>query len=94
MEQYIPWVISAVMMVFAILTYARNGKQKSDENESFIKESLLKVNLKLDQVCTTTTETRTDIKSLNKDMQGLENRIVAVERDIKTAFKQIDELKK
>ena len=58
-----------------------------------INESLLKVNMKLDQVCSTTNETRTDIKSLNKDMNNLSVRVSILERDLKTAFSQIDELK-
>ena len=96
----IPWAISAVSLLFVILTYVRNGdKDKRTETKeedllmNGIKESLLKVNMKLDQVCSTTNETRTDIKSLNKDMQNLDVRLVVVERDMKTAFHQIEELK-
>lgn len=97
----IPWFISAVSLLFVILTYVRNGN-KDKKNEireedlamNGIKESLLKVNMKLDQVCSTTNETRTDIKSLNKDMKDIDVRLVIVERDLKNAFHQIDEMKK
>lgn len=96
----IPWFISAMSLMFVILTFVRNGN-KDKKNEireedlamNGIKESLLKVNMKLDQVCSTTNETRTDIKSLNKDMKDIDVRLVIVERDLKTAFHQIDELK-
>lgn len=96
----IPWFISAMSLLFVILTYVRNGN-KDKKNEireedlamNGIKESLLKVNMKLDQVCSTTNETRTDIKSLNKDMKDIDVRLVIVERDLKTAFHQIDEMK-
>ena len=96
----IPWFISAMSLMFVILTFVRNGN-KDKKNEireedlamNGIKESLLKVNMKLDQVCSTTNETRTDIKSLNKDMKDIDVRLVIVERDLKTAFNQIDELK-
>jgi hypothetical protein len=50
--------------------------------------------MKLDQVCSTTNETRTDIKSLNKDMKDLDIRLVIVERGLENAVHQIDELKK
>lgn len=96
----IPWAISAVSLLFVILTYVRNGN-KDKKNEireedlvmNGIKESLLKVNMKLDQVCSTTNETRTDIKSLNKDMKEMDVRLVIVERDLKTAFHQLEEMK-
>lgn len=96
----IPWLISGLSLLFVILTYVRNGnkdKKTEDKEETIvmngIKEGLLKANMKLDQVCSTTNETRTDIKSLNKDIQNLSVRVAVVEKDLKTAFHQIDELK-
>ena len=97
----IPMIISGVSLLFVILTFARNGSKDSRDNTrnedakfEGIKESLLKVNLKLDQVCTTTNETRTDVKSLSKDMSDLDRRVTIIERDLKTVFTQVDELKK
>ena len=99
-ENLIPWAISGVSLLFVILTYVRNGNKdkrtETKEDNAFmhgIKESLLKVDLKLDQVWSTTNETRTDIKSLNKDMQNMSVRVSVLERDLKTAFTLIDELK-
>jgi septal ring factor EnvC (AmiA/AmiB activator) len=98
-ENVIPWAISALSLLFIILTYVRNGnKDKLNETReednlmNGIREGLLKANMKLDQVCTTTNETRTDIKSLNKDLQNLDLRVAMVEKDLKNAFHQIDEL--
>lgn len=100
LEKIIPWSISLISLVILIITFFRNGRkdQKEDikqEDTKFtdIEKSLLKANLKLDQLCATTSETRTDIKSLNKDLNSLGERVTAVERDLKTAFKNIDELK-
>lgn len=87
-------------MIILIITFFRSGskERKEDikqEDTKFtdIEKSLLKANLKLDQLCATTSETRTDIKSLNKDLNSLSGRVTVVERDLKTAFKKIDELK-
>lgn len=100
LEKIIPWTISFVSLIFLIITFFKNGnkEQKEDikqEDTKFtdIEKSLLKANLKLDQLCTTTSETRTDIKSLNKDLNSLSGRVTVVERDLKTAFEKIDELK-
>ena len=100
LEKIIPWTISFVSLIFLIITFFKNGnkEQKEDikqEDTKFtdIEKSLLKANLKLDQLCTTTSETRTDIKSLNKDLNSLSGRVTVVERDLKTAFEKIEELK-
>ena len=98
--EFIPWIISFLSLVLCIMTYVRNGQK--DEKESLkeddvkfngIKEGVLKANMKLDQVCATTNETRADIKSLNKDLKDMDTRVVVLERDMKTAFNNIKELK-
>lgn len=100
LEKIVPWTISFVSLIILIITFFKNGnkEQKEDikqEDTKFtdIEKSLLKANLKLDQLCATTSETRTDIKSLNKDLNSLSGRVTVVERDLKTAFEKIDELK-
>ena len=66
-------VVSGCMFLIALATFivngVRNGKNdvKTDEARlNDINQSLLKVNMKLDQVCTTTSEIRTDIKTIQK----------------------------
>lgn len=100
MEKYIPWIISALALLISYLTFVRNGNKDSKQemaSESLrfdgLKESILKVSLKLDQVFTTTSETRTDVKNLAKDVENIRERVIVCERDLKTAFSRIDELK-
>jgi len=99
-SQMIPWGISFVSLLFAIFTYVRNGKKdfkeetKEDEAKfDDIGKSLLKANMKLDQVCATTNETRTDIKSMNKDLIAMDRRLTIVEQNMKTVFSTIEDLK-
>ena len=96
----IPWSISIIALVITIVTFIINRKkdlktEQKDESSQFegIREALIKANIKLDQLCAVTNETRTDIKSLNKDIVELDKRISVVERDIQTAFMRIDELR-
>lgn len=98
--QYIPWLFSFCSLIVAILSLAHTtNKDKNTEiredTEKFdsIEKSLLKANIKLDTVCSTTTETRADIKSLNADLKNMDTRVVILERDMKTAFDSIAELK-
>lgn len=99
-ENIIPWVISLASLTIMFLNYIGNldkDKQKRVKSETQlfdgIRESLLKVNMKLDQVCSTTNETRSDIKSMNIKIQNLDTEIEIIKRDLKTAFSLIDELK-
>ena len=99
--QYIPWIISLCSLIVAGLSLLHTtNKDKTTEiredTEKFdsIEKSLLKANIKLDTVCSTTTETRADIKSLNTDLKNMDTRVVVLERDMKTAFNAIAELKR
>ncbi len=99
-KDVIPWLISIMLLILNIMNYARaSDKEKKEEmkkdDHKFdgIKESLLKVNMKLDQVCSTTNETRSDIKSMNREIKEMDTRVVVLERDMKTAFNNIEELK-
>jgi septal ring factor EnvC (AmiA/AmiB activator) len=96
----IPWGISAASLAIAIFTYANNNrkglKDAVTERESrlnHINEGLLKANMKLDAVCATTNETRTDVKALNTSLSEIDKRVSVIERDMQTAFMRIDELK-
>lgn len=96
----IPWSISIIALIITIVTFIINRKkdlktEQKDESSQFegIREGLIKANIKLDQVCAVTNETRTDIKALNKDIVELDKRISVVERDVQTAFMRIDELR-
>lgn len=91
--QAIPWIISALLLILNFYNTKSSESEKEDTKFDGLKESLLKANMKLDQVCATTNETRADIKSLNNDLNGIDRRVAIVERDLKTAFNRIDELK-
>lgn len=97
---FIPWIISGIATLFAILTYTRNGHRDDikDRAERMAKmenlaEALIKANLKLDTVCATTNETRADIKALSNSIVAIDKRLSVVENDLKTAFLRIDELR-
>lgn len=94
--EWIPWTISGVALLFTILAFVRTStKDKVAEAHQLesIKEGLLKANMKLDQVCAVQTEIRNDVKGLDAQLREMEKRVTVVERDLKTAFIRIDELK-
>lgn len=96
----VPWGMSLITLIIVILTFARTGKKdlKQDINDESAKmhdidRSLTKVNTKLDQLCNTTVETRSDIKAMSLNMSQMEKRVTVIETQMDTVWKSIDELK-
>ena len=94
-------IISIVSITFVVVTFVINRKRdnKADITEqnkemNGIARSLLELDLKLTQVCNTTSETRTDIKTMNNQLNEHGKQIAIMQNDLKTAFMRIDELRK
>lgn len=97
----VSFLFSAVLFVVTVTGFviARAQDQKrdlreEDERLDSLKESLLKCNMKLDQICATTNETRSDIKSMDKRITDMDKRITIVEHGLKTCFANIEDIKK
>lgn len=96
----IPWGISLVSLIIVIVTFVKNSKKDTKREYAEdtavingIKESLLKANLKLDQVCATTIETRSDIKAMSEYLNAVEKRVSVLENTMQTVWVRFDELK-
>lgn len=93
-------VFSGLMLLIAIVTFIVNSV-RSNKNDTKaeegrlndINQSLLKVNMKLDQVCTTTSEIRTDIKTMQTKQIEHTEQIAVLTGRVDTAFMRIDELR-
>ena len=97
---WIPWSISGASLLFVILTYVRTlikdtRKQSEEDNSKIeqINQSLIKANMKLDQTCQQLSELRLDVRNLSSSINEIDRRVTILERDIKTAFNKIDEIK-
>ena len=97
---WIPWSISGVSLLFVIFTYVRTlikdtRKQSEEDNSKIeqINQSLIKANMKLDQTCQQLSELRLDVRNLSSSINEIDRRVTILERDIKTAFNKIDEIK-
>ena len=83
---YVSPIVSAIMMIISVASFVKKKNKDTKEeliieNNKFddINTSLLKSNMKLDHNCSTTNETRTDIKVLTKDMNNLDKRVSNLE---------------
>lgn len=98
--EWIPWSISGASLLFVILTYVRTlikdtRKQSEEDNSKIeqINQSLIKANMKLDQTCQQLSELRLDVRNLSSSINEIDRRVTILERDVKTAFNRIDEIK-
>lgn len=95
----VPWSISLVCLIIAVLTYLwnTNKDKKSEIKEedltiNGLEKGILKANMKLDQVCATTNETRSDIKALSFNLSEIDKRLCVVENEVKELKKKVGDL--
>ncbi len=93
-------IISAVMMIVGISTFiignVRASKKQTEEEQKemySLREGIFKANIKLEQICSTTNETRSDIKAMDQKVIHQGEEIAVIKRDLETAFMRIDELR-
>ena len=82
-------IISVISCVTMVMRFS-NERKKDIQSDS---EKLIKANVKLDQICDTTTQTQADIKALMTRVNDLANKVAIIENEQKTMWKRIDELK-
>ena len=100
-------IIAVIGCVIGIFSWYKGQKKDAQAEEqrftnmssamkdslSGIKESVLKLNMKTDQICVTTNETRSDIKAMTQRIDEVEKELAVQKRDLVTAFNKIDEIK-
>lgn len=91
---------SGVMLIISVINLILSRKKDivnstaEDERElASLREGIFKANMKLDQVCATTNETRSDIKAMDQKLNEHGKEIAVIKRDLQTAFMRIDELR-
>lgn len=87
------FVLSLVTFIVNLVTSGRRNVRNDENRLNEINQSLIKVNMKLDQVCATTTNIQADIKVMqNKQIEHTEQ-ILKLENNINRAHERIDELR-
>lgn len=86
--------IACGSLIFVAINYGTGRHDKTDSETEEIKTSLIKCNMKLDQLCATTNAIQTDIKAMQSRMNDVERTVSVMQRDLQTAFIRIDELKR
>lgn len=87
-------LISVASIVFTALNYRRNAKKDDEEHQREKEkqvENRIKMNMKLDQLCSTTNDIRSDTKATIEQIRSLEKRVGLVEQSTKTLHERLDE---
>lgn len=74
--------IACASLIFVAVNYGTGRHDKSNNEMEEIKTSLIKCNMKLDQICSTTTNIQTDIKATQSRVTDLEKEVSVMQRDI------------
>lgn len=82
-------IFSGISCLVACMTFLYARYRDKDSS----KENNIKMNLKLDQLCNNTSQILIKQERHGERIQELERQYAVMERDLKTAFNQIDELK-
>lgn len=83
-------------LLFAILTFVRNGKKGAKEEEkdiSTIRESGANAKTKLDLVYDMVLEIRGDVRNLNREVAEIKAKYSSIDKDIARAFQEIAEIR-
>lgn len=82
-------LVSVSSLLVAAATFFANRKKDIQQDS----QGVLKANMKLDQICATTNETRSDIKAINSQIQALTERQIKTEAEIRSIWKRVDEIR-
>ena len=83
-------VVSVVSVVFSVFFGLKNSKRTDNRDiEDRVRENT-RINVKLDNICTTTQEIRNEISSMREDIKSHNDRLIKVEESIKSAHHRLD----
>lgn len=89
----VSFCIGLIMCLIGVNTYY-NNKQKDVKNDSAESaESRAKTSVKLDVICNTTNDIKSEIKSVNAQMREIIEEQIKQKMEIKSMWQRIDEIK-
>lgn len=90
------FLMTIALFIFTSVNFfagRKNATKKESEQALEGSKELLKANIKLEQICATTNETRADIKSMNTQIDKINEAQIKQGMEIKAIWKNIDQLK-
>lgn len=85
-------LLSVVSVSFSIFFGLKNNKRSDTKDiEERVRENT-KINMKLDNIASNTSDIKSEVSDIKKEMSGHETRIIKVEDSAKSAHRRIDEI--
>lgn len=85
-------LLSVVSVSFSIFFGLKNNKRSDTKDiEDRVRENT-KINMKLDNIASNTSDIKSEVSEIKKEMSGHETRIIKVEDSAKSAHHRIDEI--
>lgn len=88
------FIVSITSISMTLINFKRNSRKIKEEGNIKLQKEIeekVKMNLKLDQLCNTTNEIRTDNKSVLERLNVLDIRLTKAEQSVKSAHHRLDE---
>lgn len=86
-------LLGAISTVYNMSSNRKKSIQSEASQMEDIRRACDKANMKLDTACGSLSEIRTDIKAMQFQINETETKIAVLERDQKTVFSRVDELR-
>ena len=93
-------IIAIIGCLIGIFTFYRSVRRdenaerdENTDNLDKLKTSLIESSVMQKQILSTVNETKNDVKTINKDISGIDRRVTIIERDAKTMWSKYDDLK-
>lgn len=87
---YIRTIISIVSVAFAVYMGLSGNRRVSDEDREQRIRSETRMDEKLNDVLSTTKDTRDSVRELQKELTDHNNRIISVEESLKSLHRRVD----
>ena len=86
-------ILGAVSTAYNLSASRKKSVQSEDSKMEEIRTSCLKANMKLDTACGQLNTISADVKSMQTQINQTEMKVAVIERDQKTTFTRVDELR-
>ena len=81
---------SVLTVIFTSRRNLKRDTQEDTEKMSELSVGIMKANIKLEQICSTTSQTQSDVKNMADVISKHSERIVALEKDVELIKRQLE----
>lgn len=89
---HVSLAVSIVVLIFSIIWNSRGDKRATTKDLEERIRANTEINVKLNDIVSTTREIKADVSDLRKDIQSHNDRLIKVEESCKQAHKRLDTL--